>query len=346
MLPFRALAPAAALATLLLTALGAGCIYAPIDFGFADIGKVQEVTLIEAATDAKVVLVRIDGEITEMGSDRGILGSTEGTTAQVKDVLDLARRDESVRALLVRIDSPGGGVTASDIVYRELLDWKRATGKPVVALFMDTAASGGYYAAMAADRIVAHPTAITGSIGVVAMLPNVSGLADKVGVKVYTVKSGERKDAGNPFRPMGEDDLRSFQSLVDQMYARFVDVVVEGRKGLLTREAVRKAADGRVYTAAEAKALRLVDEIGYFGDAVALARQLANVKEARVVTYERKGFTTGRRTIYSRGIGDPVEASVLARGERGDVNVVKLDAAPLLDSPRPSFKYLWLPSVR
>jgi protease-4 len=322
-----------------------GCIYAPLDLGPADLGKPHEVTLVESGADAKVLLVRIDGDITDEGEGPSLFGGREGTTAQVKDVLDLARRDDSICALLVRVNSPGGGVTASDIIYRELLAWKRQTGKPVVALLMDVAASGGYYVSLAADRIVAHPTCVTGSIGVIAMLPNVSGLFDKIGVKVHTIKSGEKKDVGSPFRPMTEDDQKSMQSLIDHVYGRFVDVVVEGRRGALSREGVRKLADGRVFTAAEARAAKLVDEIGYFDDAFALAKRLANVRDARVVAIERKGLGAGRRTIYSREFVEPVEASVLAPGREGDRNLIKLDARPLGPSLGPVLRYLWLPSA-
>ncbi len=327
-----------------LAPLAAGCIYAPIDLGgLADLGRVQEVTLVDAPVDHKVVLIAIDGEITDE-ADAGFFGTTEGTTAQVKDVLDLARRDSDVKAIILRINSPGGGVTASDVVHREIVKWKRETRKPVVALLMDVAASGGYYIAVAADRIVAHPTSTTGSIGVIALLPNVSGLADKIGVKVHAVKSGDRKDMGNPFRPITDDDLKTFQSLIDQSYNRFLDVILEGRKGL-GREALRKVADGRVMTAADARAAKLVDEIGYFDEALLAARRLANIPDARVVTFERKGLGAGKRTIYSRSFADPIEATILGRGREGDRNLVKIDARPLLPSPRPAIKYLWLPMM-
>ncbi len=323
----------------------AGCIYAPLDFGLGELGKVQEVTLVESRADHKVLLLHIDGEISDDSEPAGLFGVREGTTAQVKDVLDLARKDDSVSALLVRINSPGGGVTASDIIYREILNWKRDTKKPVVALLMDTAASGGYYVASAADKIVAHPTCVTGSIGVIAFFPNLYGLGNKIGVSVETLKSGENKDLGNPFRPMKDEERHLLQSLIDQMYARFVDVVTEGRHGALARQDVLKLADGRVYTAVEAERAKLVDQIGYFNEAFALAKKLAGVKDARVVAFERKGFGAGRHTIYSREMGDPIQASILAGGKEGDRNLIKIGAGPLLPSPGPFFKYLWLPSI-
>jgi protease-4 len=335
----------ALLVTGLLGPLAGGCIYAPFDLGLQDLGKVQEVTLVDSKSDWKVLLLRVDGEITDEPDSNGLFGSREGTVAHVKDVLELAKDDEKVKAILLRIDSPGGGVTASDVIYHELTKWKEEQQKPVVALFMDTAASGGYYIAQAADRIVAHPTAVTGSIGVIAFLPNVSGLADKIGVKVTAVKSGPLKDMGNPFRPLEADEQRVFQNLINDMYEKFVAVVATGRKKAgLTPDDVRKLADGRVYTAQDAKKTRLVDEIGYFEDALRATKTLAGVKDAKVVTYERKGIGAGRHTIYSQADAEPVAANIWARG--GEGNVVKIEAPGLEALKRPTFNYLWAPGIR
>jgi protease-4 len=329
-----------------ISVFSAGCVYMPIDLGLQDLGKVQEVTLVDSESEAKVLLLRIDGEISDEPSSQGLFTEREGTVAHVKDVLDLARDDRRVKALLVRIDSPGGGVTASDIIYHELLDWKRRTKKPVVALFMDTAASGGYYIAQAADRIVSHPTAVTGSIGVIALLPDVSGLGDKIGVKVNVVKSGALKDMGNPFRPMDPDDRKVFQQLIDDMYQKFVSVVADGRRAAgLTREQVLGLADGRVYTAQDARKAKLVDEVGYFEDAIRAAEKLAGVSDAKVVTYERKGIGAGRHTLYSKTEGDAIQATLAGRGPSGDTNVLKIEGAPLLGRRRPTFNYLWIPGL-
>lgn len=339
----RSFAPLALAASAIALA-GAGCIYAPLDLDLEDFGKVQEVTLIDGPVDSKLLLLRIDGEISDHAEPEGLFGVSESMVARVRDVLDLAKEDERVKGLIVRIDSPGGGVTASDIIYREILDWKRKTEKPVVALFMDVAASGGYYVAQAADRIIAHPTCLTGSIGVVAMLPNLSGLAGKVGVDVHVIKSGALKDMGNPFRPFEPAEREVFQKLIDDMYAKFVNVVHDGRRRAgLTRDDVLRLADGRVYTAADAKNARLIDDIGYFPEAIAAAKRLAKIEKARVVTYERKGIGTGRHTIYSRGDLSPIQANVLGRAA-GDTNLLKIDAAAALGARRrPIFNYLWVP---
>lgn len=329
-----------------LATLGSGCIYAPLDLGLGELGKIQEVTVAgDPEESRKIVLVRVDGEIDDHGESGGLFGGSEGTTAQVKEQLEIAAKDERVKGVILRINSPGGGVTASDIIYRELLKFRRETSKPIVALMMDVAASGGYYIAQASDAIVAHPTCVTGSIGVISLVPNVNGLLLKIGVGMETFKKGAKKDVGNPFRTMTDDDRAVFQGLLDKMYEQFVTVVVEGRKGKVSAAAVRQT-EARVYTAPEAKALKLIDEVGYFDDALDLARKLAGAKEAKVVAYERKGFGSGRRTIYSRSFADPVAAELFARGAEGDRNVLKVDARPLLqEGTGPAFKYLWAPAI-
>ena len=135
--------------------------------------------------------------------------------------------DKDVRAVVLRINSPGGGVTATDLMYGEVLRFRAQTGKPVIAAMLDVAASGGYYLACAADTIYAQPTTVTGSIGVIMMAPEFAGTMQKIGVRVNVIKSGEMKDMGSPFREMNEQDRAVLQGLIDGMYARFLDVVAE-----------------------------------------------------------------------------------------------------------------------
>jgi protease-4 len=153
---------------------------------------------------------------------------------------------------------------------------------------MGVAASGGYYLASAADVIVAHPTTVTGSIGVIAYHFSVSGLLEKVGVKATALKSGASKDSGSPFRDLNEADVKIFSALIDQFYERFVGVVAEGRKGKLSPEQVRALADGRVFTAAQALEAKLVDKIGYLKDAIAEAESRAGLDSSKVVMYSRR----------------------------------------------------------
>lgn len=340
----------ALLALLLTLPVIPGCIYAPFDLGLDAIGQVVEARVVDGPSDAKTLLIRIDGEITDHPGPSGILGSQPGMVARVRQELDLARRDEDLKAVIVRIDSPGGGVTASDLLFHELDTFRRETGLPIVAFFLDTAASGGYYLAQAADVIVACPTTITGSIGVIAQFPNVAALADKVGVRMETIKSGANKDLGNLFRPMRDDERAIFQSLIDQMYERFVKIVHHGRRAragheAMTLKAVREAADGRVFTAKEAKEIGLIDEIGYFEKAHEIVDKLAGITgRSRVITYERKAIGGSKPTIYSRQ-SETGGISLTARTPGGGEAALGRAIDTLLPRSGATFKYLWSPSA-
>jgi protease-4 len=219
-------------------------------------------------TAAKVAIVAAEGLLMD---------------AQVDNILRQirqARDDDKVLAIVLRVDSPGGGVSAADRIWRELSLVK----KPLVASFGDTAASGGYYIAATAQRIFAEPTTLTGSIGVILEMPQVGELLDKVGVKMETVTSGPWKDAGSMFhRALTPEERSRWQAVIEPAYERFLRVVAQGRKLPLDR--VRPAADGRILTAQEALDLKLVDQIGYLDDAVREAWRLARVESTRVIRY-------------------------------------------------------------
>ncbi len=190
------------------------------------------------------------------------------------------REDDGVKAVVVRIDSPGGSVGPSQEIHDEVA--KLAKKKPVVCSLGNVAASGGYYVAVACPKIVAAPGTLTGSIGVISQFVNVKGLVERFDVKMETVKSGKLKDAGNPFRDMTADDRAYWQGLIDRVHRQFVDAVAAGRE--LAPGEVRKIADGRVVTGEEAKDLGLVDALGNFYDAVELAKTEAKLSgEPRLV---------------------------------------------------------------
>src|SRR5688572_6486829 len=235
----------------------------------------------------KVAIVDLRGVLTD-DAEESIFGSKESKIVSFVEQLKIAEKDAAVKAVVIRIDSPGGGVTTSDILYHELKAFRERKKVPVVAAFMGVAASGGYYVAAGCDRIVAHPTTVTGSIGVIAMHVSLAGLLEKIGVKVTALKAGDRKDMASPFRELGEEDRKLLQGLLDQAHARFVSVVVEGRKGRLSAEQVKTLADGRIYTANQALDAKLVDRVGYLEDAVEEARALAGVKDLRWVMYSRR----------------------------------------------------------
>src|SRR2546427_19320 len=246
---------------------------------------------------------------------------------RVREELTKAAADPEVRALVVRIDSAGGTVTASDVIYRELVLFKRETGRPVVAVMLDVAASGGYYVALAADTIIAHPTSVTGSIGVLMVTLSAEGLLQKLGLSTTTIKSAERKDMGSPLRALTDEERRIFQSVIDSLYGQFVEKLAESRR--LGLETARKVADGRIYTAQQALDLKLIDRIGYMPDAIEAAKRVIGVEEARIVVYRRP--REYRATYYARS-----EAPAAAV----ESSLARLGAA-LGAGPR--FLYFWWP---
>jgi protease-4 len=240
---------------------------------------------------------------------------------------DRIEKDKSVKAVILRVNSPGGTVTASDILYYEIAAFKKRTGIPVVAHFLDVAASGGYYVAMAADRIIATPTTITGSIGVIVSSFNIVALIEKIGVRYNPYKSAEGKDLGSPFKPENEADRKIIQAIVDDMYGRFKGIVATGRGARLKAD-IATVADGRIVTATEALRVGLIDEIGYMGSAVARAKELAKISDARVVIY-----TTAEK---EPNLGLYSEAGAYRNGQLVDA-VLDL----LVTGERPGFYYLW-----
>ncbi len=290
--------------------------------------------LVEKVIDGKgadkVLLVDISGMISDDDA-RNMLGieTSPNLTARIKEELTLASSDDRVKAVVLRINTPGGSVTTCDIISHEIKEFKKKRKVPVVAELMDVAASGGYYIAASADRIIAHPTTVTGSIGVIAYNINASGLMEKIGVTDQTVKSGPRKDIGSPLRPMTEEERKILLSVINGMYDRFLDVILEGRKDL-NREDLTRIADGRVYSAPQALDLKLIDSIGYLDDAIGEAKKEAGIKEARIITYSAP--RSYRNNIYS-GPG-PVSQPGL--------NIINLDPG---FSKRfgLSFMYVWMP---
>ncbi|MGQ9631225.1 MAG: signal peptide peptidase SppA [bacterium] len=198
------------------------------------------------------------------------------------------RDNPAVKAIVLELNTPGGSVVASQEIYREVL--KAREKKPIVAVMREAAASGGYYIACAANRIVASPGTITGSIGVIAIFPNVEGLFDKIGVKYTVVKSSAFKDIGLPSREMTEEEKAVIQGVVDDDYRQFIKVVAEARN--MSEEEVRKLADGRIYTGSQALNLGLVDELGNFQDGLDVAAKLGGIEgKPRILRLERRRFS-------------------------------------------------------
>ncbi|MDH3714337.1 MAG: signal peptide peptidase SppA [Gammaproteobacteria bacterium] len=290
-------------------------------------GPLEEEVLSGTAS-SKVLLVDVSGLISSK-EVRGIYPQP-GLVASVKEVLTVAAEDSDVKALVVRVNSPGGTVTASDVLYHEIRAFKEKRKIPVVASIMGLGTSGGYYVASAADKIVAHSSSVTGSIGVIMLTVDASGLLEKIGVEANTVASGPKKGMGSPLRPMTSEEREVFQSVIDSFHDRFLDVVQQGRPQLSAKQ-IRTLADGRIYSGTQAKELGLVDDVGYLEDAIELAKNAAGLEEAKVVTYHRPGEY--RHNIYSSFLGAGTALAHLSN----------LDAMALLHSGTPQFMYLWMP---
>ena len=236
----------------------------------------------------KVAVLPVEGQI---GSEQptGALATPAATPETLKNELRQAAEDRSVRAVVLEINSPGGGVTASARMRDEILDFKETSKKPVVVSMGDIAASGGYYISAPADSIVANPSTLTGSLGVIISLLNYEEAQDKLGLREEVIKSGEFKDIGSPANELTPEERRIFEELVNEDYNEFVRVIVEGRG--LPEERVRDLADGRIYSGRQAENLGLVDELGDLETAAGVAEDLAGVDGATVVRYTQEpGF--------------------------------------------------------
>jgi protease-4 len=199
------------------------------------------------------------------------------------DNIESAGENDQVRAIVLAVDSPGGGVVASDEIYHALTKVE----KPIVVVIGDLGASGGYYISMASDYIIANPNSLVGSIGVISEFPNAEGLLEKVGVDFVVITSGPRKDFGSPYREMTEAEREYWQVMVDEMYEGFVEIVASGRN--MTAAEVRTLADGSVYSGRQALELNLVDALGYEEDALAKAAELGGIDgQPRIIEYQRQ----------------------------------------------------------
>ncbi|HLG22687.1 MAG TPA: signal peptide peptidase SppA [Candidatus Manganitrophaceae bacterium] len=223
----------------------------------------------------KIALIRIEGVILDSND--------------VVEELRRYRKDDSVKAILLRIDSPGGGVVPSQEIYDEVKQIRQEGKKKVVTSMGTVAASGGYYIASASDKIIANPGTLTGSIGVIMEFANVEGLLQKIGVESVVIKSGKNKDLGSPFRKMKEEERVLLQGVIDDVHGQFIEAVAESRS--LEVESVRALADGRIFTGRQAKKIGLVDELGSFQDAVQKTAELAGIQGEPRMVEERKRFS-------------------------------------------------------
>ncbi|MCC7146517.1 MAG: signal peptide peptidase SppA [Phycisphaeraceae bacterium] len=320
-----------------LSLLLAGC--GPITFtiGGAPEEKLQP-TIVEkdvAATRNRVAIIDVSGLI-HNGERFRLLGRGENPVSLLHEQLQAARQDSRVKAVILRINSPGGTVTASDAMYRQIQRFRQRTGKPVVACLLDVAASGGYYVACSADQIVAYPTTITGSIGVIVQTISLKPALGRIGVETDAITSGPNKDAGSPLSKLTPAQRAMLQKLVDDFYSRFVDVVRQARPAIAP-ERLPQLTDGRVMGGQEALAAGLVDQVGDLYTALDLAKQKAAISNADLVIYHRP----------SDYVGSPYAQAPSASGQDTalQVNLAQINLGPALGNMGTGFYYLWDPTL-
>jgi protease-4 len=281
-------------------------------------------------TTDKIALIDIEGVLLDE-SPRGLISPGENPVSLFVEKLRAAEKDKHVKGIVLRINSPGGTVTASQIIHDEIEAYKKRTGRPVITIMLDVTASGGYYLACASDQLIAYPSTITGSIGVVMQMFNLAGTLEKIGVETDAIKSGPNKDAGSPFRKMSPEEREIFQTLVNEFYEQFIAVVHAGRPAI-NEQKLRSLADGRVFSAQQALEAGLIDQIGTIHDAVAEVRKRAGLEQYRLVTFRRPyGW---KPTVYARTPDAPASQINL-------INISLPDWLALQQSPR--FMYLWAP---
>jgi protease-4 len=307
-----------------------GCAF--VNMSLLPSGKGMREKVIEGSGAKKILLMELTGTITGQEESDGFgFGSRPSPIVRIKESLQKAEKDDRIAGVILKINSPGGSATASDIIYHELKSFRERTGIPIYSSIFDLGASGGYYAAIGTDRIYAHPTAIVGSISVLTMTFNLEGLLAKVGIEEETIKSGEKKDIGSPFRPITPEEREIFQTIVDRLHERFVGLVYEHRKDNLSRSDVERLADGRIFTAGEALEEELIDGVGYLDDTIGLMKESLGLREARIVTYQRGGREES--TVYSQGPSDTPSV----------INLIGLNITNLDRFEGVRFMYLWKP---
>jgi len=277
-------------------------------------GGYGSVVLREGPRASRIAVINVEGIIDESQAD------------DVYRQLKSAGEDASIKGIIVRVNSPGGTISASDRIYREIVDYRKKQGQPAVAFMQGMAASGGYYASVACDEIIAEPTAITGSIGVImAHFVFQDLLENKLGIQPVFLTKGQKKDWPSSFRTPTDEELSYINDrLLEPAYQRFVSVVKEGRRGILSEDEVLKLADGSIYVAEEALAVELIDKTGYLDDAIAMVKARAGIEKAEVIEYRR-----------------PLSFMNLLTAESKTKSLLHLDRTRLFELCTPQVLYLW-----
>jgi protease IV len=258
----------------------------------------------------QIALLDVEGVIQDTGDVGSFFESPTYNHRRFLDKLDLVKEDDSIKGIILRVNSPGGGVVESAEIHDKLVEIHKETKKPIYVSMGSMAASGGYYISTPADKIFASPETMTGSLGVIMQQINYAGLAEKYGVDFVTVKSGPYKDIMSPTREMTEDERKILQSMIDNSYEGFVKVISEGRH--LPIEQVKKIADGRIYDGRQAKEHQLIDGFGYLDDVITNMKKDHKLKNAQVVRFtENLGFSSLFELGARKLGGDEIELSGL-----------------------------------
>ena len=250
-------------------------------------GQPKETVLYGQGEDL-VAVIDLNGTIVDDGTQVAFGDVNQIQPRKLLQLLEYFTDRPDIKAVVLRVNSPGGSVTASEEIYQIIKRYRQQLDIPMIVYMSDTAASGGYYISLAADKIVANPATLTGSIGVIMQTVNFNQLADKIGVQGVVIKSGENKDLLNPFEEPKPEQITLVQNIIDETYYMFLDRVVTSRG--LPRDQVEPVADGRVLSGQQALAYGLVDQTGTMYDAVELAKRLAGIKQAKVVTFGGQSF--------------------------------------------------------
>ena len=300
----------AVLSFLFAALLVSGCADINLKLFSGKTDPLQEFVL-SGSVKEKVLIIPVDGMISNY-SDFSVLKEHAGMLESIISQLRCAEKDKDIKAIVLKVNSPGGLVTESDILYNELLKLKKKTGKKLVVSMMDIATSGAYMISLPADLITAHPTTVTGSVGVVFMRPKITGLMDKIGVSVDISKSGKNKDMGSPFKKASKEDDKLFQDVVDRLSHKFFAAVRKHRK--ISDENMEEVKTARIFLADKALKIGLIDKICYLDDAIKEAEKLAGLKKARVVIYRREYYPNDNLYNNSMSYGNGEKTSLVNLG--------------------------------
>ncbi len=317
---------------LLVLLVASGCISQQFKL-FTDISDPLKEYVLKGKGEKRVLVIHVTGIISDKADDE-LTGERPSLVEHVVSRLRMAEKDDKIKGLLLKVNSRGGSSTATEMLYHEIVAFKKKKDIPVVVSMTDVAASGGYYISLPADVIYAHPSTITGSIGAIFMRPEITGLMEKIGVRAEINISGRNKDMGSPFRETTEEENELFQNIIEELAGMFVDRVNQHRS--LQSEDLKIIKSARIFTSKEAKDRGLIDEIGYLDDALAKTRSLSGLPEnAKVVVYRREPFPND--TLYN-------SMSFISGSQRP--GKLELNLFPDDTLKEPGFYYLWVPGKR